>query len=247
MLQSCPTLCDPMVTRLLCPWDSPEFWSELPRALLQEIFLTQRLIPQFLNLLHWQAGSLPLAPPGKLCTDLLDDKYQHLLSYQKNWCFWTVVLEKTRGSPLDCKEIKPVNPKGNQPWIFIARTDAEAEAPIFCPPDVKSWLIGKDPDAGKNWRQEEKGTTEHEMASHLIGWHHQLNGHEFEQALGDSERQGSLVCCSLWSCKESDTTEWLNCLTEYHLPKFCELVHFDSDHSGLQQKADILSPVAFAM
>ena len=106
----------------------------------------------------------------------------------KNWCFWTVVLEKTLKSPLDCMEIKPVNPKGNQSWIFIGRTDAEAKAPVLWPPHVKNWLIGKDPDAGKDWRQEEKGMTEDEM----IGWHHQLDGHEF----GDGE--GSLVCCSLW-------------------------------------------------
>ena len=94
----------------------------------------------------------------------------------KNWCFWTVVLEKTLESSLDCKEIQPVHPKGNQSWIFIGRTDAEAEVPILWPPDVKSWLIWKDPDAGKDWRREEKGTTEDEM----VGWHHWLNGHEFE-------------------------------------------------------------------
>ena len=93
----------------------------------------------------------------------------------KNWCFWTVVLEKTLESPLDCKEIKPVNPKGSQSWILIGRTDAEAQTPILWPPDVKNWLIGKDPDAGKDWRQEEKGMTEDEM----FGWHHTLNGHEF--------------------------------------------------------------------
>ena len=118
----------------------------------------------------------------------------------KNWCFWTVVLEKTLESSLECKEIKPVNPKGNQSWIFTGRTDTEAEAPILWPHDVKNWLIGKDPDAGKDWGQEEKGTTEDEM----LGWHHWLDGHEFEQALGDDEGQGS------WGCKESDTTEWLN-------------------------------------
>ena len=94
----------------------------------------------------------------------------------KNWCFWTVVLEKTPESPLDCKEIKPVHPKGNQSWIFIGRTDAEAETPVLWPPDAKNWLIWKDPDVGKDWRQEEKGMTEDEM----VGWHHQLNGHEFE-------------------------------------------------------------------
>ena len=124
----------------------------------------------------------------------------------KNWCFWTVVLEKTFESLLDCKEIKPVNPQGNQYWIFIGRTDAETEATILWPPDVKSWLIWKDPDAGKDWRQEEKGTTEDEM----VGWHHWVNGHEFEQALGDGEEQGSLVFCSPWGCKESDMTKQLN-------------------------------------
>ena len=106
----------------------------------------------------------------------------------KNWCFQTVVLEKTLESPLDRKEIKPDNPQGNQLWIFIGRTAAEAEAPIFWQPDVKSQLIGKDPDAGKDWRQEEKGMTENEMS----GCHHWLNGHEFEQALGNGEEQGSL-------------------------------------------------------
>ena len=99
----------------------------------------------------------------------------------KNWCLWTVVLKKTFESPLDSKEIKPVNPKGNQPWILIGSTDAEA--PVLWPPDAKSWLIGKDPDAGKDWRQEERGMTEDEM----VGWHNQLNGHEFEQSQGDSE------------------------------------------------------------
>ena len=123
-----------------------------------------------------------------------------------NWYFWTVVLEKTLENSLDCKEIQPINPKGNQSWIVIGRTDAEAETLILWPPDVKNWLIGKDPDAGKDWRWEEKGTTEDEM----VGWHHRLNGHEFEQTLGDNERQGSLMCYSPWGCKKSDTTEWLN-------------------------------------
>ena len=122
----------------------------------------------------------------------------------KNWCFWILVLEKTLESPLDCKEIQPVNPKGNQPWIFIGRTDAEAL--VLWPPDVKSRLIGKDPYAGKDWGQEEKGMTENEM----VGWHHWLNGYEFEQTLGNGEGQGSWVCCSPWGLKESDTTEWLN-------------------------------------
>ena len=122
----------------------------------------------------------------------------------KNWWFWTVMLEKTLESPLDSKKIKPVSPKGNQSWIFIGRTDAKT--PILWPPDVKNWLIGKDSDAGKDWRQEEKGTTEAEM----VGWHHRLNGPEFEQTWVDSEGQRSLVCCSSWGRKESDTTWWLN-------------------------------------
>ena len=124
----------------------------------------------------------------------------------KNWCFWTVVLEKILESPLDCKEIKPVNPKGNQSWIFIGRIDAEAETPILWPPDMKNWIIGKDPDAGKYWRQEEKGTTEDEM----VGWHQWLDGYEFVQALGVGDGQGSLECCSPWGHKELDTTERLN-------------------------------------
>ena len=107
----------------------------------------------------------------------------------KNWCFLTVVLEKTLESPLDCKEIQPVHPKGNESWIFIWRTDAEAEAPILWPPDEKNWLTRKDPDAEKDWRQKEKGMTEDET----IGWHHRLSGHEFEQAPGYSEGQGSLL------------------------------------------------------
>ena len=111
---------------------------------------------------------------------------------QKNWCFWTVVLEKTLESPLDCKEIQPVHPKGNQSWVFIGRTDVEAESPILWPPDVKSWLIWKDPDVGKDWRREEKGTREDEM----VGWHHWLSGLEFEQALGVGDGQGGLACCS---------------------------------------------------
>ena len=124
----------------------------------------------------------------------------------KNWCFWTVVLEKNLESALDCKEIQPVHPKGNQSWIFIGRTDAEAETPILWPPDMKNWLTGKDSDSGKDWRQEEKGTTKDEM----VGWHHQLHGYEFEQAPEVGDGQGSLACCSPRACKESDTTEQLN-------------------------------------
>ena len=120
----------------------------------------------------------------------------------KNWYFWIMMLEKTLLSPLDSKMIKPVNPKGNQLWIFIGRTDVEGEAPILWPPDAKSQLIGKNPDAGKHWKQEEKGMTEDEM----VGWHHWLNECEFEQTPEDSEGQGSLVCYIPWDCKGSDTT-----------------------------------------
>ena len=118
-----------------------------------------------------------------------------------NWCFWSVVLEKTLESPLDCKEIQPVNPNRNQPWKFIGRADA----PMLWPPDAKSQLVGKDPDAGKE-RGQEKGLTEDE----IIGWHHRLNGHEFKQTQGNSEGEGILPCCSLWGLKELDTSEWLN-------------------------------------
>ena len=123
----------------------------------------------------------------------------------KNWCFWTVVLEKTLESSLDCGEIQPVHPKGSQSWVFTGRTDAEAETPILWPPDVKSWLIGKDPDAGRDWGQEEKGTTEDEMA----GWHHQLDGHEFEWTPGVCDGQGGLACCDS-CCWKSQTrlSDW---------------------------------------
>ena len=112
----------------------------------------------------------------------------------KNWCFWTVVLEKTLESPLDYKEIQPVHSKGDQSWVFFGSNDAKAETPVLWPPHVKSWLIGKDPDARKDWRQEEKGTTEDEM----VGWHLQLNGHEFEWAPGVGDREGGLECCRPW-------------------------------------------------
>ena len=139
----------------------------------------------------------------------------------ENWCFWTVVLEKTLGSPLDCKQIQPAHPKGDQSWISIGRTDAEAETPILWPPHAKSWLTGKDPEAGKDWRREEKGMTEDEM----VGWHHWLSGHGFEQGLGVGDGQGGLECCSPRGCKESDdwvTTELnavfplLSCIKFYH-------------------------------
>ena len=127
----------------------------------------------------------------------------YIESWAQNWCFWTVVLEKTLETLLDCKEIQPIHPKGNQFWIFIGRTDAEAETPIFQPPDAKNWLTGKDPDVGKEWRQEEKWMTEDAM----VGRHHWLNGHEFEKALAVGDRQGSLVCCSPWGRKQSGMTE----------------------------------------
>ena len=124
----------------------------------------------------------------------------------KNWCFWTVVLEKTLESPLDSKEIQPVNPKGNQSWIVIERTDAEAETPILWVPDVKNWFIWKDPDGGKDWKQEGKGMTEDEM----VACYYQLSEHEFEQAPRVGDGQGGLVCWSPWGHKELDTTELLN-------------------------------------
>ena len=124
----------------------------------------------------------------------------------ENRFFWTVLLVKTLESPLDSEEIKPVSPERKQPWIFIGRTDTKAKAPILWSPDAKNWLVGKDPDAGKDWGQEEKGTTEDEM----VGWHQRLNGHEFEQTPGDSEGQGSLACCSPWVHRVGHNwaTEW---------------------------------------
>ena len=124
----------------------------------------------------------------------------------KNWCFWTVVLERTLESPLDCKVIQPVHAKGDQSWVFIGRTDVEAETPILWLPDAESWLIWKDPDAGKDWEQEEKGMIVDEM----VGWHHRLNGHGIGWTPGVGDGQGGLVCCSLWGHKESDMTEKLN-------------------------------------
>ena len=126
--------------------------------------------------------------------------------WPKNWCFWTAVLEKTLESPLDCKEIQPVHTNGDQSWVFFGRTDVEAETLILWPPDAKSWLSWKDPDAGNNWRQEERETTEDEM----VGWHHWLNGHGFGWTPGVGDRQGGLACCGAWGHKESDMTEWLN-------------------------------------
>ena len=124
----------------------------------------------------------------------------------KNWCFWTVVLEKTLESPLDCKKIQPVHSKGDQSWAFIGSTDVEAETPIIWPPHVKSWFIGRDPDAGRDWGQEEKGTTEDEM----VGWYHRHNGHGFGWTLRVGDGQGGLAYCSSWGRKKSDMTEQPN-------------------------------------
>ena len=136
----------------------------------------------------------------------------------KNWCFWTVVLEKTLESPLDCKGIQPVHSEGDQPWDFFERNDAKAETPILWPLHAKSWLIGKDPDAGRDWGQEEKGMTEDEMAE----WHHRLDGHEFGWTPGVGDGQGGLACCNSWSHKESDMTERLN-WTELHCTELLRL------------------------
>ena len=148
----------------------------------------------------------------------------------KDWCFWTVVLEKTLESPLDSKETKPIDPKGIQSWIFIGRTDAEAETPILWLPDAKNWLTWKDPDAGKNWRQEEKWMTEDEM----VKWHHRLDGHEFEQAPCVGDGQGSLACCSPWGCKESDMTEWLNWTKLTHQNTYARMFFREGNGTPLQ-------------
>ena len=136
----------------------------------------------------------------------------------KNWCFWTVVLEKTFESPLDCKEIQPVYSEGDQPWDFFGGNDAKAETPVLWPPHAKSWLTGKDSDAGRDWRQEEKGRTEDEIA----GWHHWLDGRESEWTLGVGDGQGGLACCDSWGHKESDMTEWLN-WTELMQESVCKI------------------------
>ena len=128
----------------------------------------------------------------------------------------------TLESPLDCKEIQPVHPKEDQSWMVIGRTDVEAETPILWPPDAKNWLIWKDPDAGKDWGQKEKGTTEDEM----VGWHHRLSGHEFEQIPGVGDGQGGLVYCSPWGCKESDMTEQLNWSVISEVESYFTLVHW---------------------
>ena len=165
----------------------------------------------------------------------------------KNWCFWTVLLEKTLESPLDCKEIQPVHPKGDQSWVLFGRNDAKAETPVLWPPYAKSWLIGKDSDAGRDWGQEEKGTTEDEMAE----WHHRLDGHEFEWTPGVGDVQGGLACCGPWVAKSrtqlSDWTDWLGSVTQSCLtlcdPMDCSLP--GSSVHGISQ-ARILEWVAIS-
>ena len=149
----------------------------------------------------------------------------------KNWCFWTVVLEKTLESPLDCKEIQPVHPKGNQPWIFIGRTDAEAETPILWPRAVKNWLIWKDPDDGNDWRQEEKGTAEDK----IVGWHHWLDGHEFNKAPEVGDGQGSLAYCSPWGHKELNMTEQLNWTEHLNKKRKCSRLFWELLQSSVPQ------------
>ena len=138
----------------------------------------------------------------------------------KNWCFWTRVLEKTLESPLNLKEIQPVHPKGNQSWVFIGRTDAESETRVLWPPDVNSWLIWKDPHAGKDWRWEVKGTTEDEM----VGWRHWLSGHEFEETLGAGDGEGGLACCSPWGHRVGH--DWTIELTDW-LTEIFRMFYFD--------------------
>ena len=142
----------------------------------------------------------------------------------KNWCFWTVLLEKTLGSPLDCKEIQSIHSEGYQPWDFFGKNDAEAEAPVLWPPHVKSWLIGKDSNGGRDWGQEENGATEDEIA----GWHLWLDGLESEWTPGDGDGQGGLACCNSWGCKESDILGQMSSRDFLHLQicsnSYCNIV-----------------------
>ena len=181
-LQLCPTLCNPI--------DRSPPGSPVP-GILQA------------RTLEWVPISFSNVSSGHVWMWELDYKESWA---PKNWCFWTVVLVKTLEGPLDCKEIQPVHPKGDQFWVFIGRTDVEAETPILWPPDANSWLIWKDSDAGKDWGQEEKGTTEEE----IFGWHHRLDGHRFGWTSGVGDGQGVLTCCGSWDRKESDMAEQLN-------------------------------------
>ena len=198
--------------QILFPWAAKSLWMVTAAMKLKDVCFLGEKLWQTDSVLKSRDITLPTKVPssqsyGFSSSHIWMWELHHKEGWaQKNWCFWTVVLEKTPESPLDSKEIQPVHPKGNQSWIFIGRTDAEAETPILWPPDVKNWLIWKDPDAGKDWRQEEKGTTEDET----VGWHHWLNTYELEQAPGDGEGQGSLVCCSPWDRRELDMIEWLN-------------------------------------
>ena len=160
----------------------------------------------------------------------------------KNWCFWTVVLEKTLESPLDHKEIQPVHLKGDQSWVFIGRTDVEDETPILWPPDAKSWLIWKDTDAGKDWGQEEKGTTEDEM----VGWHQRLHGHGFGWTPGIGDEQEGLACCGSWVHKEWDMPDWLKnwcCLSGIKARKSNWMPYIHRFLVGSQWMGHLASPI----
>ena len=205
--KSCLTLCDP--TDYSLPGSSVHEISQT--RILEGVTISfSRKSSQLSNRIHISclAGRFfTTEPPGK-------PFLKAILPLKTNYCilkFWALyssylVLEKTLESPLDCKEIQPVHSKGDQPWDFFGRNDPKAETPVLWPPHAKSWLIGKDPDAGRDWGQEEMGTTEDEMA----GWHHWLDGHEFEWTLGAGDGQGGLASCNSWGHKESDTTEQLN-------------------------------------
>ena len=181
----------PWNVKMLAPWK--ESWDKLRQQIKQQRFYFANKDPSSQGYGFCS---------GHVWMGELDYKESWVL---KNWCFWTVVLEKTLESPLGSKEIQPVHPKGDQSWVCIGRTDVEAETPILCPPDAKSWLIWKDLDAWKDWGQEEKGTAEDEMA----GWHHWLNGCESEWTPGVDDGQRGLACCDSWGRKELNTTEWL--------------------------------------
>ena len=174
--------------------------------------------------------------PGISCSVVSDSLWPHGLQHARlpcpsptlgAWLSLRIAKVKTLESPLDCKEIKPINPKQNQSWIFNGRT--EGETPILWPPDAKNWFIGKDPDARKDWRQEEKGKTE------MAGWHHWVDGHELEQAPRVGDGQGSLACCSPWGHKELDTTEWLNWYFELTVHTLLSYQYYSSlQHIGVK-------------
>ena len=182
-------------------------WRLLSSALCMQAIKLRRILNFWDSTYHFADKGPSSQSYGFSSSHVWIQELDHKESWApKSWCLWTAVLEKTLESPLDCKEIKTVNPKGNQSWIFIGRTDGDAEGPILWPPDVKNGLIGKYPDVWKDWRQEEKGMTEDEM----VGWHHRLDGHECKLTLGVGDGQRGLACCSPWGRKESDITEWPN-------------------------------------